>query len=142
MRIDIDYIINILNLISENNHPDVRIDIPGMKELWDDHKHSQEKLKKFIFHMEILKDQSLIESSIGKPGIGFTRLSGGLFSIGIMPLRLTADGHQFASDLSKPGVVDTLISSFKDAAPSEKIKIVFALGKKIIDKKLEDILIE
>jgi hypothetical protein len=137
MRIDIGYIKNLLDVVLEHDHPDFRIDHEDIKPLWygDD-----ENINKLVFHMEILEDQSLIESSINSNGIGFRRMSNGEFTVSIIPLRLTAQGHQFASDLSKPGVIEQLTTSFKDAGPSEAVKVVFALGKKALEKKLEDIM--
>jgi len=134
MKVDIEYIKNLLDVVLEHDHPDFRIDLEGIKPLWHG---DDEKLKKLIFHMEILEDQYLIESAINSNGIGFGRVSNGDFTISIIPLRLTAQGHQFASDLSKPGVIEQLTTSFKDSGPSEAVKVVFALGKKVLEKKLE-----
>jgi hypothetical protein len=137
MRIDIEYIKSLLDVALENDHPDFRIDHEDIKSLWSG---DDEKLNKLVFHMEILEDQNLIENSINSNGIGFRRMSNGQFIVSIIPLRLTAQGHQFASDLTKPGVIEQLTTSFKDAGPSEAVKVVFALGKKALEKKLEGIM--
>jgi hypothetical protein len=137
MRIDIEYIKNLLDVALDHDHPDFRIDHKDIKPLWQG---DDEKLNKLVFHMEILEDQGLIENSINSNGIGFRRMSSGGFTVSIIPLRLTANGHQFASDLSKPGVIEQLTTSFKDAGPSEAVKVVFALGKKALEKKLESIM--
>jgi len=64
----------------------------------------------------------------------------GRFTVSIIPLRLTAQGHQFAADLSKPGVIEQLTTSFKEVGPNEAVKIVFALGKKALEKTLSGLL--
>lgn len=137
MRIEIEYLKNMLDIVLEHDQPDFRIDHEDIEPLWIN---DNEKLNKLVFHMEIMEDQGLIESSINSQGIGFRRMGNGGFTVSIIPLRLTAQGHQFASDLSKPGVIDKLKTSFKDAGPGEAVKVVFALGKKALEKKLEDVL--
>ena len=140
MRIDIEYIKFFLDAVLDHDKPDFGLDIEKIKPLWvgDD-----EKLNKLIFHMEILEDQDLIESSIETTGIGFRRMGGGGgFTVSIIPLRLTAKGHQFSSDLSKPGVIDKLTTTFKDSGPTETVKVVFALGKNFIDSQLKSLIEE
>lgn len=136
MKIEIEYIKNLLGIVIEHDHPDFRIDHISIKPLWV----NDEKLNKLVFHMEIMEDQGLIESPTTLSGIGFSRMGNGEFIVNIIPLRLTASGHQFAADLSKPGVIDQLTTSFKDIGPAETIKVVFALGKKALEKKLEGII--
>lgn len=136
MRIDIQYIKNILDVVLAHDQPDFKINHKDIKPLWED----DEKLNILVFHMEILEDQGLLESSINSNGVGFGRMGNGGFTVSIVPLRLTAQGHQFASDLSKPGVMEQIKESFKDSGPSETVKIVFALGKKALEKKLEGLL--
>ncbi|MEI8609347.1 DUF2513 domain-containing protein [Enterovibrio sp. Hal110] len=139
MRIDIEYIKKILDAVQNHDKPDFTINLDEIKPLWV----NNEKLDKLVFHMEIMEDQGLIESSTNISGIGFQRMGGrGGFSVSIIPLRLTARGHQFASDLSKPGVIEKLTTTFKDAGPTETVKVVFALGKNFIDSQLKGLLEE
>ena len=137
MRIDFEYLKNLLEIVLEHDQPDFDLNHEKLKPLWSND--DEEKTYKLIFHMETLEDQNLIESSTSLHGIGFSRHSGG-FTISIKPLRLTAQGHQFAADLSKPGVIDQLITSFKEAGPNEVVQIVFALGKKVLEKKLANLI--
>jgi len=138
MRIDFQYIKDFLDVVLDHDHPDFKINQEGIKPLWDGD--DKERINKFVFHMEILEDQGLIESSTSSPGVGFTRMGDGGFSVSIKPLRLTAQGHQFAVDLAKPGVFEQLKTSYKDAGPAETVKIVFALGKKALEKRLDSFL--
>ncbi|WP_444907874.1 hypothetical protein ACJJIR_07590 [Microbulbifer sp. SSSA008] len=135
MRIDVEYLKELLGIILDHDKPDFNIGLDKIKPLWSD----DDKLNKLVFHMEILNDQGLIKSSNGSSSLGFRRDSYGGFMVGVIPLRLTADGHQFASDLSKPGVLETLKTSFQDSGPTETVKLVFALGKKAIDRKLAEL---
>ncbi|MDC5855957.1 hypothetical protein [Vibrio europaeus] len=140
MKIDIEYIKYLLDTVQEHDEPDFTINLDKIKPLW---LNDDEKLNKLVFHMEIMEDQRLIESSINTSGIGFKRMGGsGGFAVSIIPLRLTARGHQFASDLSKPGVIEKLTTTFKDAGPAETVKVVFALGKNFIDSQLKSLLEE
>ena len=136
MRIDIEYIKGLLDVILDHDHPDFRIDILGIKPLWFN---DDEKLKLLVFHMEILEDQNIIESSSSLKGLGFKRMGNGSFSVILKPLRLTAKGHQFVSDLSKLGVLKQLKTSFNDIGPSEMVKVVFKLSGKALDKKLSEL---
>ena len=136
MRVDIQYIKNLLDTILDHDQPDFKINHKDIKPLWE----NDEKLHVLVFHMEILEDQGLIENTINSSGIGFRRMGNGSFTVASVPLRLTAQGHQFASDLSKPGVIEALKESFRDSGPGETIKVVFALGKKALENKLEGLL--
>lgn len=138
MKIDIQYIKSFLDVVLESEHPDFEINHPKIKPLWL----NDDKLNVLVFHMEILADQGLIESPTTIEGIGFRRMSQGRFIVNVIPLRLTADGHQFASDLSKPGVLEQLTTSFKDLGPAETVKLSFKLGAKALENKLKSLIEE
>ena len=136
MRVSIEYIKNFLELVLESDHPDFNLNNENFKCFIV----NDIELNKLVFHLEILEDQGLLQNSSNKiQGIGFSRSGSGDLRVSIIPLRLTAQGHQFASDLVKPGVVEKLKTSFKDSGPSETVKIVFALGKKALEKKLAEL---
>jgi hypothetical protein len=48
----------------------------------------------FEFHMMILADQGFIEQDDGSPGFGLTKSMDGFHQWSVLPLRLTASGHQ------------------------------------------------
>lgn len=138
MRIDYEYLKNILEIILDNDHPDFRIDHPRIKPLWIN---DAEEKSKLIFHMEILADQGLVEAAIpSQSGLGFRRSGDGGFAISVIPLRLTSKGHQFAADLSKPGVFELLATKFKELGPGEGIKAVFKVGTKIAESQIDSML--
>ena len=132
MRIDIEYIKDFLEIVLDIDQPDFTFDHEKIKPLWE----SEEKLKNFAFHIEILEDQDLIVNTVSDKG-SINRAGG--IHLRINPMRLTADGHQFASDLNKPGISEKLATSFKEAGPKEVVKIVFDLGKKALEKKISEL---
>ncbi|GLO64212.1 hypothetical protein MACH09_47200 [Vibrio sp. MACH09] len=137
MRIDYEYLNNFLKLVLDNETGDFSLSTEPFKALWPND--DEAAIDKLVFHLEILADQGCIESALTKKeGIGFRRTGAG-FIISIIPLRLTAQGHQFASDLTKPGVIEQLKSAFSDAGPNEAVKVVFSLGKNALDKKLKQL---
>ena len=52
------------------------------------------------------------------------------------PWRLTADGHDFATDIIKPEIKDTIISKFK----SEGSRAIIDITKKLAIKRTEKLL--
>ncbi|MUK79142.1 DUF2513 domain-containing protein [Aliivibrio fischeri] len=136
MRVDFEYIKDFLALVLDNEELDFNLNQEQFKPLHADF----DAKKKMVFHLEILEDQGLIESVSNKiHGIGFQRMGRNDVQLSIIPLRLTATGHQFAADLVKPGVFEKLVSNFKDAGPTEAIKVVLGLGKSILEKKLAEL---
>jgi len=136
MRIDYEYLKDFLEIVLDSPKPTFSIEDEKLSDLWHSEvNEDEEKLKKLIFHMEILADMNLLQSASGKPGIGF-RCYGDSYSVAAIDLRLTADGHQFAADLNKPSVLETLKTTFKDSGPKEAVKLVFGIGRKITDNQL------
>jgi hypothetical protein len=104
--------------------------------LWDE----ESKEATFFFHLEILDDLSVIENTTDRSGLGFRRYGDGQYMISIVPLRLTANGHDFATALTKAGVLDTLKTTFKDAGPTEMIKATFGMASKIAEAQLKKVM--
>lgn len=137
MRIDYEYLNNFLNLVLDNGTSDFKLNAKSFQTLWP--RGDDEALDKLVFHLEILADQNCLESALtNKDNIGFRRTGSG-WIVSIVPLRLTATGHQFAADITKPTVIEQLKTSFADAGPNEVVKIAFALSKNVLEKKLKQI---
>ena len=137
MRIDYVYLNSVLTLVLDNETSAFKLNAEPFQSLWP--KGDEEALDKLVFHLEILADQNCIESVLTKKdGIGFRRTGSG-WIVSVVPLRLTAQGHQFASDLTKPTVLEQLKTSFSDAGPNEVVKIAFALSKSVLEKKLKQL---
>ncbi|GIU50272.1 DUF2513 domain-containing protein [Shewanella sp. KT0246] len=131
MRINYDYIEVMLNRALD--HPDAQFDLNLFNDLWNE----ESKEAEFFFHLEILDDLNVIENTIDSSGLGFRRCGDGQYIISIVPLRLTAHGHDFAAALTKAGVLETLKTTFKDAGPTEMIKATFGIAAKITEAQLK-----
>src|SRR5450755_4400465 len=66
----------------------------------------------FYFHLRLLNDQSFVERDDGQPGLGVERMLDGHCSWSVIPLRLTAAGHEFAEALSNNKAFEAVKRSF------------------------------
>jgi len=71
---------------------------------------------KFLFHIQILEDQKLIECLDKKSELGYEITLGGEYKWNSRPLRLTAAGHEFAEALNKSEIWEILKHEFRDAS--------------------------
>jgi hypothetical protein len=62
----------------------------------------------FVFHMSILNDLGVVERDGREPGFGLVRGADGYVSWAVLPLRLTAQGHQFIEALRNKEVWATI----------------------------------
>jgi hypothetical protein len=90
---------------------------------------------KFIFHLEILEDNAMVEGD-QDVGLGCQRSVDGKISWGIVPLRLTAMGHDFIEALRNKEVWKTIKSEFKDASISTLYKVSKELIEAYAKKKI------
>ncbi len=130
MKVDIEYEKSILDIMQASESS--TFDLNDLKAFWDD----ESKEHKFVFHLEIFKDQNFIEATGKTQGIGVQHTGSGSYMFSIFPLRLTALGHDYIAALSKPGVLKELSTTFKDLGPSETVKVGFKLGAKAMDNML------
>lgn len=95
--------------------------------------------EKFIFHIEILSDSYCIESCYGRD-LGFVRGVDGHLSWGVVPLRLTAKGHEFLESIRNEEVWSKIKNEFKDSS----IDTIFSVSKDLFDgflkKKVTELL--
>ncbi len=112
MRPNPDYLKRLLTAFQDATNPTTDIQELGAAGLpFDD--------PEFEFHLRLLNDQGYVERNDGRPGIG---LSGEMWSV--IPLRLTAAGHEFAEALSdnkvfavvKKNLVGASIGTIKEVA--------------------------
>jgi hypothetical protein len=96
---------------------------------------------KFLFHIQILEDQRLIECLDKKSEIGYEITLGGNFEWKSRPLRLTASGHEFIEAINRPEIWEILKEEFRDASlstlKSTATALLIAFAKKQINKYLE-----
>lgn len=73
---------------------------------------------RFLFHMQLLEDQSFVECLNKNKMLGYVIAMSGNFEWISRPLRLTAAGHEFADALTRKEIAQILKSGFKDASMS------------------------
>lgn len=108
MNIDQDYLKHLINTFRDS--PRSFVDLRDFRERQiptDD---------KFLFHMQLLEDRKLVECLNKDTNLGYSVALGGNFEWMSRPLRLTADGHEFAEALNRREVWEVLKSGFKDAS--------------------------
>jgi hypothetical protein len=133
VKIDQDYLKKLLVACQASEKP--TFDIEDLKAAGFDYDD-----QKFEFHMKILDDQHLIEQDDGDSGFGLTKGADGFLSWSVLPLRLTASGHQFIEALSNKEVWATIKHSFKDVS----IETLRSVALKLLDgyatKKIDALL--
>ena len=95
---------------------------------------------KLVFHMNILDDLGLIERDDREPGFGLVRGIDGYMSWSVLPLRLTAQGHQFVEALRNKEVWATIKNDFKDVSINTLLDVAKRLFDAFIRKKIEGVL--
>jgi len=133
VKINQDYIKGLLEACQASTKP--TFDIEELKAAGFDYSDP-----KFEFHMMILTDQCFIQQDDGDPGFGLIKSMDGLQSWSVLPLRLTASGHQFIEALANKEVWVAIKHSFKDASittlKSVSLKLLEGYAKKKIDELL------
>lgn len=133
MKIDQDYLKKLLETCQASEKP--TFDIMDLKAAGFDYEDA-----KFEFHMMILYDQGFIEQDGGDPGIGLIKSADGRASWSVLPLRLTASGHEFIEALSNKEVWATIKRSFTDASISTLKNVSLKLLEGYAQKKIDQIL--
>ncbi len=133
MQIDQDYLKQILNAFVDSPRSFIWIDAIVERGIEID--------DKFLFHVQILEDQELIECLDKKSDLGYEITLGGDFRWSSRPLRMTAAGHEFVDALNRPEIWDVLKSEFRDASlstlRSAARTLLLAFAKKQLGKYLE-----
>ena len=133
MKIDQDYLREILNTFTESSRSFIWLENISQKGITID--------DKFLFHIQILEDQHFVECLDKKSDIGYEITLGGDFRWNSRPLRLTASGHEFTEAINRPEIWDILKQEFKDASlstlKSAASSLLLALAKKPVNKYLE-----
>ncbi len=108
MKIDQEYLRTVLGVFVESPRSFVELrDFKQANVAVDD---------KFLFHMQLLEDQSLVECLNKDKNLGYIISIGGNSEWNSRPLRLTAAGHEFADALSRTELAQILKTGFKDAS--------------------------
>lgn len=95
----------------------------------------------FLFHMQILEDQELIEPLDKKSDLGYEITLGGEYTWQSRPLRLTTSGHEFVEALNRSEIWNVISEEFQDASlstiKSAATTLLKAFAKKQLGKYLE-----
>jgi hypothetical protein len=91
---------------------------------------------KFLFHIQILEDQSFIECLDKKSNIGYEITLGGEYRWESRPLRLTATGHEFVEAMNNSQIWEILKNEFKDSSLSTLKSVAGNLLKAFAKKQL------
>lgn len=83
----------------------------------------------FEFHMKLLDDQRLIEQDDGDSGFGLEKGVDGFSSWAVLPLRLTARGHDFAEAISEKTIWDKIKKELPGAAMTTLVGMSLELTK-------------
>ncbi len=94
----------------------------------------------FVFHMDILLDKGLIESKSTSGGIGYGLTGNGGRFWSVVPLRLTAQGHDFIDSLNEPDVWENIQKNFKDSSIDTIKSVAKDLAKGFAKKKVTELL--
>ncbi|MFT7461491.1 MAG: hypothetical protein ACI909_004194 [Planctomycetota bacterium] len=122
MKINQDYLKGLLEAFESSGSPIT--DINELKNLGFDH-----DVDNFIFHFEILVDQEIISGASRTGGIGYDRGVSGQIYWSVVPLRLTAKGHEFLEAIRNKEVWNIIKSEFKDASVGTLIRV----SKELLD---------
>jgi hypothetical protein len=66
----------------------------------------------FYFHLKLLNDQLFVERDDDLGGVGVHRSADGHLTWSVLPLRLTASGHEFAEAMSNNKAFEAVKKSF------------------------------
>lgn len=126
MKIDQDYLRGLLIAFESSESP--QTNIYELKEQGFDC-----ETDTFVFHMRLLDDRGLITRNDGRPGFGTVESLDGKIHWAVMPLRLTASGHDFFEAIRNKEVWSTVKEGFKDAS----IGTLVTVSKKLLDGYLQ-----
>ncbi|HHK9581905.1 DUF2513 domain-containing protein [Citrobacter sp. Cb008] len=132
MKIEQDYLKGLLEAFEASDSPDT--DILRLNELGFNC-----DTDIFVFHMRLLEDRGLIVRSDGEPGFGAYGSLDGSTHWAVMPLRLTAIGHDFLDALRNQEVWSTLKTGFKDASMGTLMTVSKELFNRALNKQLDKI---
>ncbi|EPN1614167.1 DUF2513 domain-containing protein [Cronobacter turicensis] len=135
MKINQDYIKNLLCAFEETEGPDTLLtELESKGYNRDDNA--------FIFHMRLLADNDLIARVDGQSGFGYliaSQLRRYHYHWQETPLRLTAKGHDFLSDIRQQEVWAAIKTNFKEQGLGTLTSIAKSLAEAYAKKKVRDI---
>ncbi|MBV5336986.1 MAG: DUF2513 domain-containing protein [Deltaproteobacteria bacterium] len=132
MNIDQEYLKGLLEAFEAADSPTT--DIEELKSRNYDYRDV-----KFLFHIKLLEDQGLVRADAGNR-LGYVRGADGIVSWSVVPLRLTAKGHEFIETLRNKDVWEAIKSNFKDASLGSLLNISKELFEGYLKKKISSLI--
>lgn len=133
MKVDHEYLKGLLEAFEAAGEP--QTDIFKLQQAGYDFKTNE-----FLFHMRLLDDQNLIARTDGQYGFGYFEGADDEGSWGVLPLRLTASGHDFLEAIRNKEVWNTVKTGFKDASIGTLVDVSKRLLDGFVQKKIDNIL--
>ncbi|MDU7382441.1 MAG: DUF2513 domain-containing protein [Enterobacteriaceae bacterium] len=133
MKIDHEYLKGLLESFEASDEP--YTDISKLEQAGYDC-----RTHEFLFHMRLLDDQKLIARTDGSYGFGFFETADGGGTWAVLPLRLTASGHDFLEAIRNKEVWSTLKTGFKDASIGTLVDVSKRLLEGFVQKKIDGLL--
>lgn len=131
MKIDQVYLKGLLEAFEDS--PDPTTDIEGLAKVGFSY---ETDTSLFVFHMSLLDDMGLIEREDGDAGFGRYAGIGGSNSWSVIPLRLTANGHEFLEALRNKEVWSTIQRDFKNAGIKTMYQVATSLLATYLTNKI------
>ncbi|EQA1622547.1 DUF2513 domain-containing protein [Enterobacter asburiae] len=130
MKVDHDYLKGLLLAFEASDHP--HTDIVELQKMGIDY-----DTDIFVFHMRLLSDRGLLMRCDGMDGFGTVDTLDGNVHWAVLPLRLTAAGHDFLDALRNKEVWSTLKTGFKDASMGTLMTVSRELLQRALSKQLD-----
>ncbi|ARA39375.1 DUF2513 domain-containing protein [Klebsiella pneumoniae] len=130
MKIDHEYLKGLLEAFECSDKPET--DIQKLHDLGFSY-----QTPEFLFHMRLLDDRNLIARTDGDSGFGFFESADDGGSWALLPLRLTANGHDFLEAIRNKEVWKALKTGFKDASIGTLVTVSKELFNRILAKQLD-----
>ena len=126
MKIDQEYLKSLLKCFVEANtaYIDAKVISAALKTEVD---------QKLLFHLEILNDKDMVKRDGDNTGIGMLLDASGDIHYSIVPLRLSAEGHEFYEAISKPEIWKKLKANFENAA----LDTLMTAGKELLKETIK-----
>ena len=137
MKIDNNYIKKLLHTVEsmESARPylgDV-LESMGLEDVSDE----------FILHYEVLFDYEFLEAPSGNGysgEIGIKQSADGMYFWSNIPIRLTAQGHEFIQAMDKSEVWDIVKTEFKESSVKTVFNVATGIAENYAKKKLKSLL--
>ena len=130
MRIDHDYLRSLLTAFQAAEGPTTDID-----EL-DGHGINRSD-DRFLFHLQLMEDESLVVGTSGDGELGYQFYGGGGIVWSVVPIRLTAWGHHFADAMLHDTVWKRIKTDFRTVSIRTLVSTATTLFEKAVVDRID-----